>query len=536
MAPTDQDAAGSGPPDPEATATAHAGVAPVLSARVRVGLAGRVPARARQGGASSGGPGESADAVAAVLALPRWDLALVGWLGADRAGALSRDALMGALDRDIAAIDRLVSAQVDAILHHPRFQALEASWRGLAYLVDAGSGDELVRIRVLDLSWPELCRDMERAFEFDQSQLFQKIYEEEFGSPGGEPFSLLLGDYSVQHRIDKNHPTDDVAALQAMSGVCAAAFAPMVVGCTPALLGLDTFGELTAPIRLGSLLQSQEYLRWRTLRQTDDSRFLAVALPSILMRDAHHDDGGGSQSFRYAEDASRPDATGWLWSSAVYAFGRVAVRAFMESRWFANIRGTRRDELGGGLVDDLPAPDYGTDRPGLATRPPVAVSLPDVREAELCEVGLMPLSAHQHTPFAVFRALGTIQAPKNYDRPEATVNARLSAMLHYILCVSRFAHLIKVLARDRVGSFASPEDCELFLHNRISDYVQSRATASFEEKARRPLREAAVSVRELPGKPGIYSCVCQVVPHFQVDQVLTNFRLEVDTTKLRAAT
>jgi type VI secretion system protein ImpD len=491
-----------------------------LPARVRAGLFG-------------GSDRPSPDALARFLALERWDLALVAWAGADRAARLDRDRLLAGLDRDIAALDRLLSRQVDAILHHPRFQRLESSWRGLRYLVDATEGDEAVRIRVLDLGWAALCRDLERALEFDQSQLFQKIYEDEFGTPGGEPYGLLLGDYAVQHRVDRHHPTDDVAALKSLSGVCAAAFAPMVLGCTPALLGLDHFGELTAPIRLTGLFDGPEYDRWRSLRAAEDSRFLGVALPTVLMRDAHRDDGSGTQPFRYAEDVSAPDASGWLWASPVYAFGRIAVRAFIESRWFGSIRGARRDELGGGLVEDLPAPDYGTDRPGMAWRGPVSVAMPELRESELAEVGLMPLAAHQHTPFAVFRAVSSIQAPKRYDRAAATTNARLSSMLHYMLCVSRFAHLLKVMVRDKVGSFASPEECETYLHNKLIQYVQSRATASFLEKAKRPLREASVSVRELPGRPGVYSCTCHIVPHFQIDQVHSSFRLELDTTPLR---
>jgi len=506
---------------------AEAEGATAVSARVRAGLSGAVTGSPAQ-------VGLNADALAHFLALDRWDLALLAWTGFDRASQLSRDRLLASIDRDIALIDRLLSEQVDAILHHDRFQRLESSWRGLRYLVNSTEGDDLVRIRILDVRWTELCRDMERSLEFDQSQMFQKIYEDEFGTPGGEPYGLLLGDYAVQHRMDKRHPTDDIAALKAMSGVCAAAFAPLVVGCTPALLGLDSFGELSAPIRLTGLFDGPDYDRWRSLRAAEDSRFVGVALPNILMRDAHRDDGSGTQPFRYAEDVSAPDASGWLWASPVFAFGRVAVRAFIESRWFGNIRGARRDELGGGLVEDLPAPDFGTDRPGLAHRIPVSVAMPEIRESELAEVGLMPLSAHQYTPFAVFRAVGSIQAPKHFDRKEANVNARLSAMLHYMLCVSRFAHLLKVMVRDKVGSFTSPEDCELYLHNKLIQYVQSRSTASFDEKARRPLREASVSVRELPGKPGVFSCTCHIVPHFQVDQVYSSFRLELDTTPLRA--
>ncbi|WP_299439379.1 type VI secretion system contractile sheath large subunit [uncultured Rhodospira sp.] len=507
--------------DPDATVIARP-ARPRPDPRVRAGLAG-----SRWRAAGDG-------ALDRIVALERWDLALLAWMGTDRATALTREQILGALDRDIAALDRLLSAQADAILHHPRFQRLEASWRGLRYLVDSTEGDELVHIRVLDLSWSDLCRDLERALEFDQSQMFQKIYEEEFGTPGGQPFSLLLGDYAVQHKLGPGHPTDDIAGLMGMSGVCAAAFAPMVVGCTPALLGLDSFGELTAPIRLAGLFNGPEFDRWRGLRKADDSRFLAIALPTVLIRDRHDDDGSGRQPFRYAEDVSAPDASAWLWASSVYAFGRVAVRAFIDCRWFANIRGARRDEAGGGLVEDLPAPDFGTDRPGVATRGPVAVAMPEVRESELSEVGLMPLAAHQHTPFAVFRSVGSVQAPQHYDRPEATVNARLSAMLHYILCISRFAHLIKVMARDKTGSFASPGECEHFLHTRLMQYVQGRANATYEEKARRPLREASVQVRELPGRPGTYSCVCHVVPHFQIDQVFSTLRLELDTTPLRA--
>jgi type VI secretion system protein ImpD len=452
-----------------------------------------------------------------------WGRALVCWFGGRPAG--DRDAVLNALDRAIAEIDALLTAQVNAVIHHPRFQKLEASWRGVRYLVAVADEVENVVIRVLQASWHELCRDLERAIEFDQSQTFQKIYNEEFGMPGGQPYGLLVGDYEVQHRITPDRRTDDVAGLKAMSAVSAAAFAPFIVGISPAMLGLDSFRDLTLPIDLPGTFRMPEYLRWKTLQETEDARFVGLALPRILMRRPYGDDGSRIDGFRFEEDTDRTDERGHLWASAGYAFASAVVRAFGRSGWFTDIRGARRDTDGGGLVVDLPVPSFETDRAGIAMKYSTEVALSERQEKELSDLGFIPLSKAKDTPYSVFYSNQSAQAHKRYDTAAATVNARISSMLQYILCVARFAHYLKVLARDKVGSFQTPEECEQFLRRWLQGYCNANDKAGPETLARYPLREGSVQVREPPGRPGIYQCTIHLRPHFQLDQVLSEFKL-----------
>ncbi len=288
----------------------------------------------------------------AFLAEPEVGAALRIWLGvaAERASTPNRDAILARLSADVARLDALLSEQVNAILHHPRFQQLEASWRGLQYLTEQAYGAELVKIRMLNISWSEVSRDIERAIEFDQSQLFAKIYNEEFGTPGGEPFGVLLGDYSVRHRPDANHRVDDITVLQGLSHIAAAAFAPAIVGTDPAFFGLDDFTELGLPLNLPSTFQQVEYTRWQSFRDTEDARFLGLTLPRVLMRIPYADDGSRSDRFRFEERVEGPDNSRYLWGNAVYAYGAILTRAFSESGWLANIQGVERGSDSGGLL------------------------------------------------------------------------------------------------------------------------------------------------------------------------------------------
>jgi type VI secretion system ImpC/EvpB family protein len=432
------------------------------------------------------------------------------------------------LTRQIAHLDALLGAQVNAILHHPQFQKLEASWRGLRYLVDQIEEGENVKVRVLNVSWKELVRDLERAIEFDQSQLFRKVYSDEFGTPGGEPFGVLLGDYEVRHRPAPGHPTDDVAALAAAAQVAAAAFAPFVASAQPSLFGLDHFSELELPLELARTFEQAEYVKWKALRDREDARFLGLTLLRVLMRLPHADDGGRADGFRFREEVSKPDRSEYLWGNAVYAFGGVLVRAFTESGWLGGIRGVQRDATGGGLATGLPACSFGTDKAGVCTRSSTDVALTDRQEKELSDLGFMPLCHCPDTAFAAYYATPSLQKPKPYDEAVATTNARLSGMLQYMLAVSRFAHSLKVLARDKVGSFLGAAECEAFLNRWLSDYTTANDEASAETKARYPLREARAQVRDHPGKPGTYLCVIHLRPHFQLEEVVTAVRLTTE--------
>ncbi len=432
---------------------------------------------------------------------------------------------MQLLSRDIARIDALLGRQVNAILHHHAFQRLEAGWRGLRYLVEQVQESESVKIRMLSVSWKELVRDLERAFEFDQSQLFRKVYSDEFGMPGGEPYGVLLGDYEIRHRPGGEQPTDDLGAISAISAVAAAAFAPFVAAAHPTFFGLDSFAELEKPLNLPRTFEQLEYVKWKAFRNTEDSRFVGLVLPRILMR-LPYADGPRLDRFRFKEELrSRED---YLWGNPVYAFGAVLIRAYNDSGWLAEIRGVRRGELGGGLVAGLPVHSPRTDRPGVAPKPVTDGMLTDAHEKELAELGFMPLCYCPDTDLAAFYGTQSVQKPKTYDEPAATANARLSAMLQYILCVARFAHYLKVIARDKLGSIKGPVECEEFLYRWLINYCIANDEVDLETKARYPLREAKVQVRAHPGKPGSYLCVAHLRPHFQLDQLVTSMRLAAE--------
>jgi type VI secretion system protein ImpD len=452
--------------------------------------------------------------------------ALAFWLARSgpARGRPTRDQVARLLVRDIARLDGLLSAQVNAILHHPRFQQLEASWRGLRFLVEQAQEGENVKVRVLDVSWKELARDLDKAIEFDQSQLFQKVYTEEFGTPGGEPYGVLLGDYSLRPRPGPDHPTDDLGTLGKVAAVAAAAFAPFIAAAHPSLLDMNSFTDLERPLNLARTFAQPDYVRWRSLRQAEDSRFLGLVLPRVLTR-LPYAEGARPEGFRFREEVGGPDSGGYLWGNAVYAFGSVLLRAFRENGWLADIRGVPPGGEGGGVVTGLPAHDFATDRPGVATRPLTDASLTDPQEKELSDLGFIPLCHCPDTDVAAFHGNPSVQQPKRYDEEAANANARLSAMLQYMLCVARFAHYLKVIGRDKIGSFSGPQQCEDFLHRWLLNYTLADETEDAQARARFPLREYRVQVREHPGKPGTYLGVFHLRPHLQFDQVSTGVRL-----------
>lgn len=471
-----------------------------------------------------------ADRVAAFAAQDHGD-ALGEWFGAD-AGALvaQADRLRGALDRDIAALDALIGAQVDAILHHPRLARLEGSWRGLAWLAEGIDPSSRVRVKLLNAGWPELCRDLERAAEFDQSNLFRKIYEEEFGSPGGEPYGLLIVDHEVRHRPAAGHPTDDVAAVASLASVAAAAFAPTVLAASPALLQSDAFADLALAMDFADPFRGPEYARWRGVSGRDDMRFIGLAMPRLLARPPWEDDPMRADGFRYAESATEPPQR--VWMGAVYAFAAVVARAFADSAWPADVRGTDLDRIGGGLVTDLPLEPFRTDPGRVCVRPSLEVVLTDRQERALVDAGLMPLGALPFGEEAAFSAVRSVQALPRLAGAAANgpagANARLSAQLNAILCASRFAHYVKVMGRDMVGAFRTAEEIERQLQEWLTGYVNASLTAGPESRARYPLVGARATVREKPGKPGVFGCVVQLQPHHQLDNVTGAFRLVTD--------
>ena len=467
-----------------------------------------------------------------------WVRALVEWLGLRRGDTVpARDAIATRLTMEIEAIDRLVSRQVDAILHHAAFQQLESSWRGLHALHElrdrlVGNKDEMVELRVLDLSWKELTRDMERAPEFDMSRLFELVYSSELDTPGGTPYGVLLGDYLVTHRRSPEH-RDDMGTLRGTAQVAAAAFCPFVTGADPSLFDLDQFSDLERPIDLRRTFARDEYIAWNSLRKLDDARFLALTLPRILMRRPWRDDPTRVDGFRYVEDVSNPSGSTFLWGNAVYAFGEVLIRAFAETGWLAAIRGVEKDVEGRGLVTHVPQDWHPPESTGVVSRGSLEVQLTDTQENELGELGFIPLAHCHGTRYAAFYGNQSVQdwrsvAPPTDRKGLTEASAKLSSMLQYMFCVSRFAHYVKIMAREKVGSYSSASDLQSMLSTWLIQYATANIGATSEAQARYPLRDARVEVREKPGKPGVYSARVHLQPHYQLDSLATSISLSTD--------
>jgi type VI secretion system protein ImpD/type VI secretion system protein ImpC len=472
----------------------------------------------------------AAERVASFAFLPPAE-AFADWFGPLAALRLVADpeACRAALDRDIAALDALTGTQLDAILHHQRLRRFEGSWRGLAWLVAPLDPAGRVKVKVLSISWSTLCRDLERAVEFDQSQLFRKVYDEEFGTAGGEPYGLLVIDHEIRHRPFPDAPSDDVGTLTRLAEIAAAAFVPTVLAASPALLQVEEFADLAMAVDVSDPFRGPEFARWRGLSSREDMRFIGVTLPRVLARAPWEDDPARADGFRYAEYA--PEISSRVWMSAGYAFAAVVARAFVNHAWPADVRGSETDFVGAGLVTDLPIEPFRTDPDQVWVRPPLDLVLSDRLEASLVEAGLMPLSVLPYSKEAVFAAVRSMQAPASFigrTAAAANANARLSAQLNSMLCVSRFAHYIKIMGREMVGSFKTADEIEMRLQKWLIRYVNSNLESGPEGRARFPLVAGRVSVRELAGRPGVFGCTMHLQPHFQLDDVAATFRLVTD--------
>ncbi len=472
----------------------------------------------------------SAEALAEFLD-PRLASPVSRWFGGVRAVGLLNDfeSLRCALDLDIAAIDAMIGNQIDAILHHPRLQKLEGAWRGLVWLLGGMELGNKVKVRLLSITWAEICRDLERAAEFDASQMFQKIYEAEFGTAGGEPFGMIVIDHEVRHIPGPGAPTDDVGALAALAGVAAAAFVPMVLGASPALLDLDSFGDLAGVADPTSPLFDAAHQRFRALSGRDESRFIALTLPRVLARQPWEDDPSRRDGFRYREYA--PDSASRVWMGAIFPFASVVTRSFSAFGWPADIRGVEFDEEGGGLVTQMPLEPFATDPGYTWLRHPLEIQLGDRQEQALVNSGLMPLAALPFDPDGVFCAVPSLQTAKRHQGRTADVadaNARISAQLGSMLCVARFAHCLKIMGRDMVGGFHTSDEIEGKLQNWVTRYVNGNLQAGAETRARYPLSAARITVRERRGQPGVFACTMHLQPHYQLDNIAATFRLMTD--------
>lgn len=430
---------------------------------------------------------------------------------------MSRD-MDATINTRIAAIDKLISVQLNEIMHAEEFQKLEGSWRGLHHLVMNSETGAMLKIRVMNVSKKDLLKDLERVAEFDQSALFKKIYEEEFGTFGGSPYGALIGDYEFS-----NHP-QDMSLLQKIASVAAAANAPFISAASPHLFGWDNYQDLTEVRDLAKIFDRVEFGTWRGFRESEDSRYVGLTLPRTLMRLPYGNETVPTESFHFEEDVDGKDHQKYCWGNAAYSFGTRLTEAFAKYQWCATIRGVE----GGGLVQGLPTHTFQTDEGDVALKCPTEISITDRREKEFSDLGFIPLVHCKNTDYAAFFAAQSCQKAKKYDLDSANANARLSTQLPYIMAVSRFAHYLKAMMRDKIGSYMSRDECESFLNQWILQYVVQNDSVGPEIKAAKPLKEARIEVSEVPGKPGAYRAVAFLRPHFQLDELTVSLRLVAD--------
>jgi type VI secretion system protein ImpC len=426
------------------------------------------------------------------------------------------DNLSVTLDARVAELDRLISEQLSEVMHHPEFQKLESSWRGLHYLCQQTSTGSTMKIQVFNATKKELIKDFKTAIDFDQSALFKKVYEEEFGTFGGAPFGALIGDFEISRQ------PEDMYFVEQMSHVAAAAHAPFISAASPELFGLDSFADLGKPRDMSKVFDTVDYAKWKSFRESEDARYVGLTVPRFLGRLPYNPkDGTSTEGFNFVESVDGSDHSKYLWVNTAFAFASRLTAAFENFGWCAAIRGVE----GGGLVEDLPTHTFKTDDGEVALKCPTEVAITDRREKELSDLGFIPLVHCKNTDYAAFFGAQSTQKPRKYDDDAANANATLSAQMQYMFAVCRIAHYMKAMMRDKVGSFATTLDVERYLHNWLMQYVVDADDASQEMRAQRPLRQAQVEVSEVPGRPGVYRAVAFVRPHFQLDELSVSLRL-----------
>ncbi|WP_274024848.1 type VI secretion system contractile sheath large subunit [Vibrio parahaemolyticus] len=423
----------------------------------------------------------------------------------------------------INLLDRQISEQLSEVMHHPELQKLEGSWRGLNYLVMNSETSSTLKIRMISITKKELHKDLSKAVEFDQSQIFKKVYESEFGSAGGEPYGALIGDYEFT-----NHP-EDIESLRLMSNVAASGFSPFLSAASPALFGFDEWTELSKPRDLDKVFESLEYAQWRSFRESADSRFVSLTMPKVLARLPYGQATSPVEAFGFEEFDVDPvsgiavnaDHNDYCWMNSSYVLGVKLTDAFSKYGFCTAIRGAE----GGGRVDNLPTHFFMSDDGDPDMKCPTEIGITDRREAELGKLGFLPLCHYKNTNYAVFFGAQTCQKPASHESPEVAANAAISARLPYMMATSRFAHYLKVMARDKIGSFMEAEDVESWLNRWILGYVNASEGGGQEIRAKYPLADARVQVKEIPGSPGSYNAVAWLKPWLQMEELTTSLRL-----------
>ena len=428
----------------------------------------------------------------------------------------------------IAEIDRKLSEQINLILHHEDFQKLEGAWRGLHYMVNNTETDEMLKIRFMNISKVDLGKTLKKfkGTAWDQSPLFKKIYEEEYGQFGGEPIGCLVGDYHF------DHSPPDVELLGELAKVSAAAHTPFITGASPVLMQMDSWQELANPRDLTKIFTTPEYAAWRSLRESDDARYLGLAMPRFLARLPYGAKTNPVDDFDFEEDTAAADHSRYTWANSAYAMAVNINRSFKLYGWCSRIRGVES----GGAVEGLPTHTFPTDDGGVDMKCPTEIAISDRREAELAKNGFMPLVHRKNSDFAAFIGAQSLQKPFEYDDPDATANANLAARLPYLFACCRFAHYLKCIVRDKIGSFKERDDMQRWLQNWIMNYVDGDPTHSSETtKAQKPLAAAEVTVEEVEGNPGYYTSKFFLRPHYQLEGLTVSLRLVSKLPSLKTA-
>jgi len=436
--------------------------------------------------------------------------------------------LVASVNKAINTLDQTISKQLTKIMHHDALKKLEGSWRGLHHLVSNCETSASLKIKMFNASKQAIFKDLNKAVEFDQSQLFKKIYENEFGTPGGEPYGVLVGDYEFT-----NHP-HDIDMLRDLASVAAASFAPFLSAASSSLLGLDNWKDLATPCDLEKIFDTTEFAKWKSFRATEDARFVTLTLPRALARLPYGANTSPVEQFDFEEalddagQATQLDHDDYCWMNAAYALASRISHAYSRYGWSTAIRGAE----GGGKVDNLPLHTFASDDGDTDAQCPTEIGMTDRREAELSKLGFLPLCHYKNTDYAVFFGAQSVQKQKKYDTAAATANAAISARLPYIMATSRFAHYLKVMARDKIGSFMEAQDCEQWLNRWIIKYVNGNATSKQELKAKYPLAEAKIKVEEIPGQPGAYHAVAWLRPWLQMEELTTSMRMVARIPKM----
>jgi type VI secretion system protein ImpC len=432
--------------------------------------------------------------------------------------ALLSDDAVKTIESMIAAIDAKLTEQINLIMHHEDFQKLESAWRGLHYLVNNTETDEQLKIRVLNVSKADLGKTLKRfkGTAWDQSPIFKRLYEEEYGQFGGEPYGCLVGDYHF------DHTPPDVELLGEMAKIAAAAHAPFLTGAAPSVMQMESWQELANPRDLTKIFTTPEYAAWRSLRESDDARYLALCMPRFLSRVPYGAKTAPVDEFAFEEDTEGADHNKYTWSNAAYAMAVNVNNSFKQYGWCSRIRGIES----GGAVTNLPTHSFPTDDGGVDMKCPTEIAISDRREAELSKNGFLSMVHRKNSDFAAFISGQSLQKPQEYEDADATANAALAARLPYLFACNRFAHYLKCIVRDKVGSFKSRDAMEDWLNSWILNYVDGDPMNSSEEtKATRPLAAAQVEVSEVDGAPGYYQSKFYLKPHYQLEGLTVSLRL-----------